>query len=197
MSLTIKHRYQPINFFSVAVVFFASFSLSFVVGSLAFIPYDSMAEEFVDELGIPAIALAVSSTQLNMPDSDTFSITEFVETTDNIDIEVNTNNPIGFNLSMSIVNSTTGLTHSNGVTTIPSTSNLSPGTLDINTWGYNIGGNATTFRRVPGLGSQVTLANTTSPAKSSATTVTIGAKADTTFPAGSYSSTLRFTAVAH
>jgi len=98
---------------------------------------------------------------------------------------------------MSIVNSTTGLTHANGVTTIPSTSNLSPDALDINTWGFNLGRDATAFRRVPGLGSQVMLKNATTPALSSATTITIGAKADTTLPSGNYSSTLRFTAVAH
>jgi len=144
----------------------------------------------------PAIALAVNPADFSLPDSDTFSIYEFVESADNIDIVVSTNNSTGFALTMSTNNFTTGLTHANGVTTIPSTSNQSPGTLDINTWGYNIGANATLFRHVPGLGTQATLVNTNAPVESSVITVTVGAKADTTLPSGSYSNTLRFTVVA-
>jgi len=179
------------------MVFFASFAFSFIVNSLSLIPYDSTAEDYIDPDAAPTIALAVNSPELTIPDSDTFSIKEFVEATDYIDIAVSTTNPIGFALTMSISNSTTGLTHQNGVTTIPSTSNLTPGILDINTWGYNIGTESTTFRRVPGLGSQATITSTTRPTSSTTTTITVGAKADTTLPSGNYTSTLRFTAVAH
>jgi len=198
VSLKIKRRrYNPAGLLQATAVFFASFSLAFTAGSLSFIPHDSSADTYVGDDLAPAIALSIDLADLRLPDSDTFSINEFVETTDDIDIIVSTNNPNGFALTMSPAGSTTGLTHVGGVTTIPSTSNLSPDSLDVNTWGYNVGSGATTFRRVPGLGSQTTLTKTNLPAAASTTTVTVGAKADTTIPSGSYTSTLRFTAVSN
>ena len=196
MSLAIKRRQQAVSIPQVAFIFFASFSLSFVVGSLSFIPYESMADSYFGIDLEPAIALAVSPADFSLPDSETFSIDEFVESTDNIDIVVSTNNVIGYTLTMSTSNSTTGLVHTNGLSTIQSTSNQSPGELDINTWGYSLGTNATSFRRIPSLGTQAILVNANLPVEAAATTVTIGAKADTTFPSGNYQSTLKFTAVA-
>ena len=196
MSLIIKRRRRPINLFQAAIIFLATFSFSYIIGSLSFIPQESSAENYLGIDLAPTISLTVNPADFNLPASDSYSITEFVESVDNIDIIVSTNNPAGFALTMSISNSTTGLTHSNGLTTIPSTSNISPDALDINTWGYNTGANATSFRRIPGIGTQTTIVNTNAPTESSTTTVTIGAKADTTLPSGSYSNTLRFTAVA-
>lgn len=195
VSLKIKHRHNPVNFFQATAVFFASFSLAFTVGSLSFIPYDSSAESYPDDDSDPAIALFVDLTDFGLPTSPTYSIKETVEVADDINISVSTNNSNGFALSMSVTGSTTGLIHAGGVATIPSTTNLSPAALDINTWGYNIGSNADTFRRVPGLGTQTTLTSTSTPTQDSATIVTVGVKADTTFPSGNYSNILRFTAV--
>ncbi|MCL1839751.1 hypothetical protein FWF89_01985 [Candidatus Saccharibacteria bacterium] len=195
MSLAIKNRHQPVNIFQATFIFFASFSFSFVVGSLSFIPQESSAEGYTGIDLTPALAMTINLADFSLPATETFSINEFIEIADNIDIEISTNNSNGFALTMSISNSTTGLTHANGFTTIPSTSNSSAADLDINTWGYNIGSDATTFRRIPGLGSQTILTSTSTPTESSTTTVTVGAKADTTFPSGSYSNTLRFTAV--
>jgi hypothetical protein len=197
VGLKIKQRYNPAGFFQATAVFFASFSLAFVVGSLSFIPHDSSAESYPDDGSDPSLVLSVNLADFGLPASSTRSIKEIVEVTDDINVTVGTNNSNGFALTMSVTGSTTGLTHTKGVATIPSTSNLSPADLDINTWGYNIGSDASTFRRIPGLGTQTTLVNTKAPAETATTTVSVGIKADTTFPAGSYSNTLRFTAVAN
>jgi len=198
MSLRIQRRRspRPANVFKATAVFFASFALAFSAGSLTFIPYESSADSLIDPDLDPAIAITVDLAALDL---SVISTSDYrapdVEITNELDVIVSTNNSNGYTLTMATSGSTTGLTHSNGLTTIPSTTNHAPGNLTTNTWGYNLGSGATTFLRIPGLGKRVVISNTTAPALTSSTVVTIGLKADPTLPTGSYRGALEFTAV--
>jgi hypothetical protein len=83
----------------------------------------------------------------------------------------------------------------NGAAVLGASSNVSPATLAVNTWGYNTDG-TTNFL---GLTTSDSLLKTTStPATAGdATTVTYGVNVDNSKPAGSYSSDVLYTAVPH
>ena len=120
-----------------------------------------------------------------------------MEATGNLVINVSSNNPTGYTLTMSAKTSNTALIHTNGTNTIPSTTNPTAATLPTNTWGYNVGPNATTFLAIPAPSGAVTLRNTTGPTASDDTAITIGAKTDINVLPGVYSNDLTFTAVAN
>lgn len=64
------------------------------------------------------------------------------------------------------------------------------------TWGYNTNAGAT-FAGVPALASPVVLKTSTGPIQGDSTTVTYGIKTTTALPAGTYSNTVQYTAVAN
>jgi len=81
----------------------------------------------------------------------------------------------------------------NGSSVLPASSNVTAGSLAVNTWGYNTTG-LTTFIGLTT--SDVLLKSFTGPASTGdATTVTYGINIDQSKPAGSYSSDIVYTAV--
>jgi len=193
MGLAIKRRYS-LNIFHAALVFASSFSLSYIVGSLTFIPYESSADTVTDPDAPITLALNVESTNLTSEITPTY---DGAVLSDDIDITIDTNSQNGYTLTMSVSGSTTGLTHTNNFNTIPSTTNPKPKPLTVNTWGYNTISDHDAFQRLPGLGSGAILANTRIPTTADKTAVTIGVHVDTDRPSGKYTSTLQFTAVAN
>lgn len=82
----------------------------------------------------------------------------------------------------------------NGSDTITASGNSSPSTLATDTWGYNTTGSTTDFMGITS--TPVAIKDATGPHKNGdATTVTFGAKVSQTKGAGSYASTVVYTAV--
>ena len=126
--------------------------------------------------------------------------------TGEVDVDISTNNSTGYTLSMSTTTGNTALTHTNGTNSINSTSSpvSSPTALSSNTWGWypsslatNPGGSNYQFAAIPSLSSAYTLKSTDAMSTNDETTVSFGIMADTSIPAGSYSNTITFTAIAN
>jgi len=91
---------------------------------------------------------------------------------------------------------TTGSTNmSSGSATIPASSNSTAAALALNTWGYNTTGSTTNFLGM--LATNTLIKDATGPFTSGdPTTITYGAYAASTQPAGTYSVAVTYTAVA-
>jgi hypothetical protein len=82
----------------------------------------------------------------------------------------------------------------NGAATLPVSANSSPAALSTNTWGYNTTGSSTDF--IGMTMSDVLIRSLTGPATSGdVTSVTYGVKVDNSKPAGTYQTTVIYTAV--
>lgn len=131
-------------------------------------------------------------------------------------VSVSTSNSSGYTLLLSDADSTNTLTGSNGGTINPSSgSSSSPATLLANTWGYRVDGtysfgNGPTsavanssipivnFAGVPASNSPVVLSTYPTAAKPAvATTVWYGICSNTGIPAGTYTDTITYTALAN
>ncbi len=188
LSNFLHHRLtQPI------AIFFASFSLAFICGSLAFVVRDSNAAQPPAPNAPPSLSMSVSPTNLDF--SLTPSITGSVATAD-ITASITTDNPTGYNVLLNTETTNTDLTHSNGTTTIPSSANGALASLSANTWGYNASSSTTDFLAIPAPSSPGTIASSNTTASSTPHTATIGANVDTTKHAGTYSNDLVITTVA-
>lgn len=105
-------------------------------------------------------------------------------------VTVTSTDVIGYKLYLRALSST-NLT--NGGSNIPASGNLTPAALAVNTWGYNIDG-STNFTGITS--SDALIKNATGPYSSGdATTFTYGVKIDNTEPAGSYVTSVVYTAV--
>ena len=127
--------------------------------------------------------------------------------TGEVTVNLSTNNFTGYTLSMSTTTDNTALMHSNGSNSISSTTGSvsTPTTLSRNTWGWypsslatNPGGSSNyQFAAVPGLSSAYTVKSTDTMSTNDETTVSFGVLADTSLPAGDYTNTITFTAIAN
>ena len=171
------------------------FILSFVFGSLSFIPRDIHAEVAQVSTNItPVISLVLDETDLVIAPVD---VTSGAVATNTLTATVSTNNVTGYSLSMSTTSEDIDLTHTNGVSKITSTASASPATLSSNTWGYNLTDSLTDFRKIPALSAVSIIKSSSSPVLDEETKVTIGVKANISIPAGTYSNELVLTAVAN
>ncbi len=106
-------------------------------------------------------------------------------------VTVTSSDVIGYNL---YVNTTSGISMSNGTDTIPASSNSSASPLAINTWGYNTTGSTTNFTGMSG--TQSLINSGSGPFTGGDDTgVTYGAYIDITKSAGTYSVDVTYTAV--
>ena len=115
--------------------------------------------------------------------------------TASLPVTVSTNNPTGFNLTMSSTD--TNLTLRSGSETIPTlatnTDGYSESDFTTNAWGYKLS-TATNYSPFA-LSNQLLV--TDAPTNATTSTVTFAAKADSTKPAGTYELAIDFTAVAN
>lgn len=107
-----------------------------------------------------------------------------------------TNDAAGYSLYLSSSTEETSLKHSSANASIATVASaVTSANMAKNTWGWSLGD---TFNPVPASSSAQRIKKTTAPATGGeGTTVTIGAKVDTSIPSGAYSNTLQFTAVAN
>ncbi len=105
-------------------------------------------------------------------------------------VTVTSTDVVGYQLFISALSSTN---MTNGAYNLPASANGTPATLSNNTWGYNTDA-STDFLGITT--SEVMIKNATGPFSSGDnTTVTYGVKVDNAKPAGSYSTTVVYTAV--
>ena len=195
------HPARNFNLLGYTFVFLACFALAFICGSLIFIPYGSHAEKSegtglkIELASIIAITATPPTIELIMTPTPSGT-----EVSDEIAVNVSTNNLTGYKLSMNSATSNNALTHTNNTDVIPGIVNTVPGiaqSLPVNTWGYNIGSGAATFLNIPIPSAPDTLKTTSAPNANDGTIITIGAKINTSLPSGYYGNTLEFTAVAN
>lgn len=120
------------------------------------------------------------------------------EDTSSNTIVVDTNDENGYTLRLSMVGADRNLNlgGSPSVDNITGTATGTFAALADNTWGYNTNASAN-FAGVPALASPVALNSSTGPVQGHSTTVTYGIKTTTALPAGTYSNTVQYTAVAN
>lgn len=185
-----------------AAIFSATFLLSMASGSFFFILSNSSAESSTIDVTVnPSISIATDAigSTINIPILPTFS---GIQNTKDLAVNVSTNNPTGYTLTMSSATDDTNLVNTdNSSLTIPSTTNTyaAPDVLDNNTWGASVwttgqDTSSTTFSMIPPLSVPLTINATAEPANTSMTTLTFGAKVDTSLAAGTYTNTVVFTA---
>lgn len=119
-----------------------------------------------------------------------------VFTSGDIAVDVITNDATGYSLYLSSNSAETALVNSVTSANIPTVSAAVSSTdMAKNTWGFSLGDK---YNPVPASGSAQRIKKTAAPATTSDTTsVSIGAKVDTSIPSGAYSNTLLFTAIAN
>lgn len=106
-------------------------------------------------------------------------------------VTVTSTDVVGYRLYIRAVSSS-NLT--NGAAVLSASSNVTANTLAVNTWGYNIDGSTTNF--IGASTADQLLKTWNGPAKlGDPTTVTYGVKIDRSKPAGSYSTTIMYTAI--
>ena len=175
--------------------------------SLGFAIYQLNSLVHADDVTVSAVietVLAITAPDkldLNLTPSSSGTLA-----TSDATVNVSTNNSTGYTLSMSTTTDNTALTHTNGTNSINSTSSpvSSSTALSSNTWGWypsslatNPGGSNYQFAAIPSLSSAYTLKSTDAMSTNDETTVSFGVMADTSIPAGSYSNTITFTAIAN
>jgi len=141
------------------------------------VPFGSMTSISITTDGNVGIVASPSGSVFNGQGSHTITVTS----TDVVGYELYTKSPLG-----------TGMT--NGIDTIPTSSNNSPAALAMNTWGYNTDNSSNYI----GIDSTDTLIkDVTGPYKNGDdTTVTYGVLANTSKSSGAYSVGVTYTAVA-
>ena len=115
---------------------------------------------------------------------------------DDIAVNVITNSATGYKLYLSSNSAETALTSAAAGTSIPTVASAATSeNMANNTWGYSLSG---AFNPVPASSAPEMIKETSTASVSVAdvTTVTVGAKVDTSTPSGVYSNTLLFTATA-
>lgn len=137
------------------------------------------------------INLAVNPDEVDLHIVPTTGLTY----SENVTAVVSTNNITGYYLTMNTPTTTTALTRSGTSDSITSPSTLTGTTLGNNNWGYGTGANATAYLAIPSSTNLATLNNYNTNITGHTTTITIGAKADLTISAGTYTNTLIFTAI--
>lgn len=105
-------------------------------------------------------------------------------------VTVTSTDVVGYKLYLRALTST-NLT--NGSYDIPASSNVAPGALSVDTWGYNVDGSS---NFVGITGSDTLIKSATGPYSSGdTTTFTYGLKVDNAKPSGSYATTVMYTVV--
>ena len=115
---------------------------------------------------------------------------------DDIAVNVITNSATGYKLYLSSNSAETALTSAAAGTSIPTVASAATSeNMANNTWGYSL---SEAFNPVPASSAPEMIKETSTASVSTAdvTTVTVGAKVDTSIPSGVYSNTLLFTATA-
>ena len=149
----------------------------------------------------PTLSISLSPNNLTIPNLPPGT----TDTSNEITINVSTNNVYGYNLYTTVGNETynnTNFIHTNNTdifTSIPTTANLPTLTTD-NTWGYTYSlDNGTTWSNYNGLPLYTTdnptrLKKNTGPAEDTVN-FKIAAKSSTTQPSGAYTNVINFTAI--
>lgn len=170
-----------------------SLGLMLVYSCLTFIPQNSFATDENAEIGVrlgTVISISVDPTDFQLVVANPTATDTVVK--DDIAIDVNTNNPTGYYLTMrATLPANVNLVHTGSPQTNIPTISAPTSNLSGNTWGYGLGSNATNFLAIPSTDS--TLKNT-SDSSDSRTIITVGAGVNIGAMAGIYASSLTFTA---
>lgn len=166
-----------------ACVLFLTFSASvsaspFGQGKFgADVPFGSMTSLGINLGGNVSMILALSGSNLTGTGSHTITVTS--------------TDVVGYQL---FARSSGSSNMVNGSAVIPASSNGTPATLALNTWGYNTDGSANFIGMKP---NPYLIKDTSGPAKTGDnTTVTYGAFTDATQAAGKYTTSVTYTVVA-
>ena len=180
-------------------ILLATFLLALVSGSLFFSLGDSSADSVSSDISVEVdavMAITTNTPTLSIPIMPTPSGTLAMN---DLTVTVSTNNQTGYTLSMNSETEDTDLAHITMPDAIPSTTApfATPAALGVNTWGYSLAASPSNFSAIPALSAPYTIASTAAPGQNSATGVTFGANIDSTVAAGTYLSTMVFTATAN
>lgn len=141
------------------------------------VPFGSLTSLSINLGGSVALALQPSGPTFSGAGSHTITVTS--------------TDPAGYDL---YVHTTTNSNLTNGSTTIPASNNATAGPLSINSWGYNTTGSTTNFLGMTN--TNTLLKSATGPFKNGdSTTVTYGALTNSTQAAGTYTTSVTYTAV--
>lgn len=171
-------------FLSVIAIVVASFFGSTFVGASPYgagiynanVPYGGQTELTISTSGAVALAVTPSDPSVTTAASGTVTV---------VSTDV-----VGYKL---YVRSATSTDMTNGGAVIPSSGNGSPAPLAANTWGYNLDGSSDYVGMTLG---DVLIRSATQPYTSGdVTTVTYGVRLNFAKPAGSYSTSIIYTAV--
>lgn len=110
-------------------------------------------------------------------------------------VSVTSNDPDGYNLTLSSSDTVTTMAGPNSATLAATSGTYgTPAALANNSWGYSVGFAANTYAGIPSSASPQNIKSTTATASSDVTTVAYNVKVDTSKPAGAYSDTVTYTA---
>lgn len=180
MIRAVKHSIAATGLLVSIIVFFASAASASPFGWGVFgadVPFGSAASLSIDLGGNVTVPLTPDGANYRGSNSHTVTVTS--------------TDVVGYRLYVHTTGST-NMASSSG--SIPASSNSSPGTLAVNTWGYNTTGSTTDFLGM--LATNTLVKDADGPhTDGDATTVTYGALAGPTQAAGTYSVAVTYTAV--
>ena len=165
------------------------------LGAVALVGASASADSTSTEVNL-IVNPVLSITATESIDLDVTPTAAGAFVSDDIAVNVITNSATGYKLYLSSNSAETALTNSISSANIPTISTVSTSAdMASNTWGYTL---SDTFNPVPASSAPEMIKETSTAAVSNAdvTTVTVGAKVDTSIPSGVYSNTLLFTATA-
>jgi uncharacterized protein (TIGR02145 family) len=165
------------------------------LGAVALVGASASADSTSTEVNL-IVNPVLSITATESLDLDVIPTTTGAFTSGDIDVNVITNSATGYKLYLSSNSAETALTNSISSANIPTISTVATSAnMASNTWGYSL---SDTFNPVPANTAPEMIKETSTAAVSTAdvTTVTVGAKVDTSIPSDVYSNTLLFTATA-
>ena len=171
------------------VVALAALGIATLAGTAS---YAEGANTEVNLIVLPTISITATEN-LNLEATPTV---DGKFTSGDISVNVITNSQSGYKLYLSSSSEGTALENLVSNASIPTLSSaVSSNDMDNNTWGYTLD---ETFNPVPASTAPDMIKETSTAATTTAdvTTVTIGAKVDTTIPSGDYTNTILFTATA-
>ena len=172
-----------------------SFLVAFLLGSVLMTPGESSAEDISTLSNDASLSVALTPEAMNLAVTPT---PDGTLASDEMAIQVSTDNTTGYTLALSLAGSETSLNDpASGGKIQSSTADInSPATLSVNTWGWypdslaNNTGNL--FSALPSSSDPYELKKTSAPTSGSGetTTISFGVNVDTTLPAGSYTNAI-------
>ena len=188
------------NTFLTLFVGIGSFLVAFLLGSVLMIPGESNAEDISVLSNDASLSIALTPEAMNLAVTPT---PDGTLTSDELAIQVSTDNTTGYTLALSLAGAETSLNDpASGGKIQSSTADMrDPNPLAVNTWGWYPGSLANNtgnlFSALPSNSDPYELKKTSSPTSGSGetTTISFGVNVDTTLPAGSYTNAIVISAV--